>query len=72
MRDKMVRDEKKETPNRRQRNTMVVQRESPEKSAINTSLDTERHKQSVLTRICIAQQKLHEINLGSALQDAER
>jgi len=45
--------------------------ESAEKPNTNTSLDTtnttERHKQSVMTRIYIAQQKLHEINLGEAL-----
>ena len=46
--------------------------DSAEKPSANTSIDTERHKQSVMTRIYIAQQKLHEINLGSALQDAER
>lgn len=69
---KMV-EEKKQTPNRRERNTMRVSRgpESAEKPNINTSLDTERHKQSIMTRIYIAQQKLHEINLGEALQEAD-
>ena len=47
-------------------------KEKAEKPSINTSLDTERHKQSVVTRIYIAQQKLHEVNLGEALQDSDQ
>ena len=64
---KMVEEKKQQTP---KRNTMVVQRkeEPPE----TVSMDTERHKQSVMTRIYIAQQKLHEINLGEALRDADQ